>query len=376
VTTTSLPESLIATLAGSYYTDENIFALEQQQIFEQLWFCAARGTDLPDPGSFRTVQIGRENVLLTRNRRGEVRAFFNVCRHRGAQLCTEETGQTKRAFQCPYHAWTYDLDGKLVAAPNLTKMPDIDRTEFGLRTIAVREWLGYVWVCLADEPPSFEDTVAAAVVERLGDLESIEHYDVGSLSVGRRITYDVKANWKLIIENFMECYHCATIHPELTEVLPEFADGYAAQFYVGHGAEFGSDVQGFTVDGSEGLDRIPGVTEDQDRRYYAITVRPQVFINLVPDHVIWHRMYPMAVDRTIVECDWLYLPGVVESGKDVSASVELFDRVNRQDFDACERCQPAMGSRMYRDGGVLVPSEHHIGEFHGWVHQRLGTTKP
>ncbi|HEY3005415.1 MAG TPA: aromatic ring-hydroxylating dioxygenase subunit alpha [Kribbellaceae bacterium] len=376
MTTTSLPESLIATLAGSYYTDENIFALEQQQIFEQLWFCAARGTDLPDPGSFRTVQVGRESVLLTRNRRGEVRAFFNVCRHRGAQLCTEETGQTKRAFQCPYHAWTYDLDGKLVAAPNLTKMPDIDRTEFGLRTIAVREWLGYVWVCLADEPPSFEDTVAAAIVERLGDLESIEHYDVGSLSVGRRITYDVKANWKLIIENFMECYHCATIHPELTEVLPEFADGYAAQFYVGHGAEFGSDVRGFTVDGSAGLDRIPGVTEEQDRRYYAITVKPQVFINLVPDHVIWHRMYPMAVDRTIVECDWLYLPGVVDSGRDVSASVELFDRVNRQDFEACERCQPAMGSRMYRDGGVLVPSEHHIGEFHDWVHQRLGTTKP
>ena len=376
MTTTSLPESLIATLAGSFYTDENIFALEQQQIFEQLWFCAARGTDLPDPGSFRTVQVGRESVLLTRNRRGEVRAFFNVCRHRGAQICTEQAGQTKRAFQCPYHAWTYDLDGKLVAAPNLTKMPDVDRTEFGLRTIAVREWLGYVWVCLADEPPSFEDTVAAAVVERLGDLESIEHYDVGSLSVGRRITYDVKANWKLIIENFMECYHCATIHPELTEVLPEFADGYAAQFYVGHGAEFGSDVQGFTVDGSEGLDRIPGVTEDQDRRYYAITVKPQVFVNLVPDHVIWHRMYPMAADRTIVECDWLYLPGVVESGKDVSASVELFDRVNRQDFDACERCQPAMASRMYRDGGVLVPSEHHIGEFHDWVHQRLGTTKP
>ena len=106
----------------------------------------------------------------------------------------------------------------------------------------------------------------------------------------------------------MECYHCATIHPELTEVLPEFADGYAAQYYVGHGAEFGEEVQGFTVDGSEGLDRIPGVAEEQDRRYYAITIRPQVFINLVPDHVIFHRMYPLAADRTIVECDWLYLP--------------------------------------------------------------------
>jgi len=190
--------------------------------------------------------------------------------------------------------------------------------------------------------------------------------------VGRRIVYDVKANWKLIIENFMECYHCATIHPELVEVLPEFRDGLAAQFFVGHGAEFGDDVQGFTVDGSAGVEHIPGVTEDQDRRYYAITVRPQVFVNLVPDHVIVHRMFPLAADHTIVECDWLFLPDVVASGKDLSRSVELFHRVNSQDFEACERCQPAMDSRVYRDGGVLVPSEHHIGEFHDWVKAKLG----
>ncbi|MDX3274400.1 SRPBCC family protein, partial [Streptomyces scabiei] len=115
--------------------------------------------------------------------------------------------------------------------------------------------------------------------------------------------------------------------------------------------------------------------EDQDRRYYAITVRPQVFINLVPDHVIFHRMYPVAADRTIVECDWLYLPHVVESGKDVSRSVELFDRVNLQDFEACERTQPGMSSRLYAKGGVLVPSEHHIGAFHDWVNERLGITQ-
>ena len=117
------------------------------------------------------------------------------------------------------------------------------------------------------------------------------------------------ANWKLIVENFMECYHCATIHPELTEVLPEFAKGLAAQYYVGHGAEFGSEISGFTIDGSAGFDTLPGVTEDQDRRYYAITVKPTVFINLVPDHIIFHRMYPIAPDRTIVECDWLYTAG-------------------------------------------------------------------
>ncbi|GGS54854.1 aromatic ring-hydroxylating oxygenase subunit alpha [Streptomyces violaceus] len=373
MTTTGLPESLIPTLPGDHYTDPEIFRLEQEHIFESMWFCAARSSELSKPGAFRTVDVGRESVLLTRSRDGSVRAFFNVCRHRGAKLCTQESGEVKRAFQCPYHAWTYDLNGKLVAAPNLTKMPDIGRTEYGLASVAVREWLGYVWVCLAENPPSFEQSVIADVVARLGDAESIERYDVESLEVGRRIVYDVKANWKLIIENFMECYHCATIHPELTDVLPEFADGFAAQYYVGHGAEFGSEVQGFTVDGSEGLDRIPTVSEEQDRRYYAITVRPQVFINLVPDHVIFHRMFPVAVDRTIVECDWLYLKGVVASGRDVSRSVELFDRVNRQDFDACERCQPAMSSRLYAKGGVLVPSEHHIGEFHDWVQDRLGT---
>ena len=183
------------------------------------------------------------------------------------------------------------------------------------------------------------------------------------------------ANWKLIVENFMECYHCATIHPELTEVLPEFTEGFAAQYFVGHGAEFGPEIQGFTVDGSAGLDRIPGVADEQDRRYYAITVKPQVFINLVPDHVIVHRMFPLAADRTIVECDWLYLPSVVVSGQDLDRSVELFDRVNRQDFDACERCQPAMSSRVYADGGVLVPSEHHIAAFHDWLRGAAGRTR-
>jgi Rieske 2Fe-2S family protein len=371
VTTTSLPESLISTLPGHYYTDHDIFALEQRKIFESMWFCAARAADLAKPGQFKTFQVGRESVLVSRARDNSIKAFLNICRHRGAQLCTEESGEVKRAFQCTYHAWTYDLEGKLIAAPNLTKMPDIDRVEYGLVRLHVREWLGYVWVCLADEPPSFEDDVIGACIQRLGDQESIERYQIDQLEVGRRITYDVKANWKLIIENFMECYHCATIHPELTEVLPEFAEGYAAQYYVGHGAEFGEEVKGFTVDGSEGLDRIPGIADDQDRRYYAITVKPQVFINLVPDHVIVHRMYPVAVDRTIVECDWLYLPHVVESGKDVSRSVELFHRVNQQDFDACERCQPTMSSRAYARGGVLVSSEHHIGEFHDWVQDKL-----
>lgn len=367
-----LPDSLIATLPGSYYTDPSVFAAEQEAIFEQQWCCALRAAELVGPGSYRTVRVGRESVLITRNQAGSINAFFNVCRHRGALVCPAEAGTVARSFRCTYHAWTYDLDGKLIAAPNLAKMPDLDRVRFGLVPIAVREFLGYVWVCLAAEPPSFEATVQHAIVERLGDLDSIEHYELANLVVGRRISYQVRANWKLIVENFMECYHCATIHPELTGMLPEFAGGYAAQYYVGHGAKFNDRIEGFTIDGSAGLDRIPGVSAEQDRRYYAITIKPGVFINLVPDHVILHRLFPVAPDHTIVECDWLYLDSVIAASKDLSRSVELFDLVNRQDFEACERCQPAMASRVYRDGGVLVPSEHHIGAFHGWLREQLG----
>jgi len=364
--------SLMPTLAGRYYTDPEIFAREQAAVFESMWFCAVRSSDLATPGTFRTVQVGRESVLVVRGRDGQLRSFLNICRHRGAMICTEPAGEVKRNLQCPYHAWTYSLDGRLVAAPNLVTMPDVDRVERGLVTVHLREWLGYAWVCLADEPPSFEGDVLEAAVERLGDLAAIEAYQVEDLEVGRRISYDVKANWKLIIENFMECYHCATIHPELTEVLPEFTGGYAAQYYVGHGAEFADDVRGFTIDGSAGFDRLPGVAENQDRRYYAITVKPTVFINLVPDHVIVHRMFPVSASRTIVECDWLYAKGVVGSDRDVSHSVALFHRVNAQDFEACERTQPAMSSRAYVDGGVLVPAEHHIGDFHDWLTARVG----
>lgn len=359
--------SLISTLPGRYYTDAAIFAREQETVFEAMWICAVRSADLAQPGDFRTVRIGRESVLVARGRDRVLRAFLNVCRHRGARLCTSQSGSVKRSFQCPYHAWTYGLDGKLVAAPNLTNMPDVDRTEYGLAAVHLREWLGYAWVCLADDPPSFADTVTGAVTERLGDPGVVDAYHVEDLALGKRIGYDVRANWKLIVENFMECYHCATIHPELTEVLPEFAEGYAAQYFVGHGAEFGEEVRGFTVDGGEGFGRLSGITPEQDRRYYAVTVRPQVFLNLVPDHVIMHRMFPLAPDRTLVECDWLYSPDVVARGLDISHSVELFHRVNEQDFAACERCQPTMGSRAYAAGGVLVPVEHHIGQFHDWL---------
>lgn len=367
--------TFLPTLGGSYYHDPAIFALERERVFASLWFCAVRTDEIAAPGAFRTCDVAGESVLCVRGGDNEVRAFLNVCRHRGARLCEAQAGEVKRSFRCPYHSWSYSLDGSLSGAPNLGPLPSDARARFGLVPVAAREWLGYLWLCLADEPPSFEETVIGAVADRLGDPAAIDRYDVGGLALGHRISYDVRANWKLLVENFMECYHCASIHPELTAVLPEFRRGYAAQYYIGRGAEYAPDAEGFTVDGSAGFPRLPGLEPAQDRRYYAVTVRPQVFINLVSDHVILHRMFPLAVDRTVVECDWLYPGDVVASGADRSSSVELFHRVNQQDFTACERCQQAMASRAYAQGGALVPSEHHIADFHAWVLARLGDSR-
>lgn len=370
--TAARPASLLPTLPGRYYADPGVFALEQSRIFETQWSAVARSTDLAGPGAFQTADVGAESIIVVRGRDGALRAFLNVCRHRGARLCEQPSGRVRRNLQCPYHAWTYALDGRLAAAPNLTSMTGIDRGEYGLVPVHLTEWLGYAWACLAEDPPDFGTAVKAAVAERLGGDTVIDAWSLESLAVGRRVTYDVRANWKLITENFMECYHCATIHPELTEVIPEFADGYAAQYYTGHGAPFGDGIGGFTVDGGGGFPALAGLGADQDRRYYAVTVRPQVFINLVSDHVIFHRMRPAAADRTIIDCDWLYAPAVIAGGADITRSADLFHRVNQQDFRACERCQPGMSSRLYADGGVLVPSEHHIGEFHAWVTEALG----
>ena len=325
--------------------------------------------------------MGRENVLIVRGRDRKLRAFLNVCRHRGARVCMEKSGTGQRKLQCGYHAWTYALDGSLVAAPNLTQMEDVDRTQYGLIPVHLREWLGYVWVCLADEPPSFEDTVTGAVAGRLGDDDIIERLE-DRPARGRPAHH-------LRREGQLEAHH-----RELHGVLPLRHDPPRAHRGAAgvrrratprstSSATAPSSVRtssGFTVDGTAGVDAIPGVAAEHDRKYYAITVNPQVFINLVPDHVIFHRMYPVAADRTIVDCDWLYLPEVVASGKDLSRSVELFHRVNEQDFDAAERCQLAANSRAYANGGVLVPSEHHIGLFHEWVSQHLdagaGTRRP
>ncbi|QKV97069.1 aromatic ring-hydroxylating dioxygenase subunit alpha [Streptomyces sp. NA02950] len=373
---TATQDSVLApTLSSRYYTDSAVFEAENQHIFERQWYYVGRADDIPAPGRILRRQVGRESVILVRGRDQVVRGFLNVCRHRGAQLCLTDTGDVGKAIRCPYHAWTYGLDGKLLAAPNWEAMESMDREEYGLHTVHVEQWEGLLWVNLAPSPTPLIDQLRPQIEARLADYSKFERYRLGDLKVGGRVEYEVVANWKLIYENFQECYHCGTIHPELVRTIPEFqSPAMGTGGYDPTGYAIAGDLESFSLTGRTVLPRLPHLLPEDDRLYYGMVVRPNCFISLVSDHVIVHRFEPVAPDRTRAVCEWLFPADVVDSGDyQVDDAVALFSKVNEQDFAAAEWCQPNMSSRAYREGGVLVPSEQtQIGVFYQWYLSSLG----
>ncbi len=213
-------------------------------------------------------------------------------------------------------------------------MPALDRQLNGLVPVATETWHGLVWCNLDPDPAPLAETVGTQVAQRLQGT-ALDRWGMPELALGARSTYAVAANWKLLIENFLECYHCTTIHPELTRTLPSFRSGLGTQTNAEGWAGFASSIDGFSLSGQERFGRLPGLSDDEERRYWGITLHPGTLINLLPDHVVVHRLRPVAV--------------------------------NRQDFEACERCQDNMGSRGFAQGGVLVPAEDKIVAFHRWV---------
>ena len=348
------------TLPGRYYTDQAVFDAELRNIFSRQWVYVCRAQDVPAPGRFVRVPVGEENVLIVRGRDAVLRAFLNVCRHRGATLCAAESGEVGRSIRCPYHAWSYRLDGSLRSAPNWSTMATADKAGLGLNPVHLAEFHGLVWVSLADRPPPLDDYLWAQLDYRLGgDRAKFERYRLADLVVGHRTDYTVAANWKIIQENFQECYHCATIHPELVDTIPQFRDISTLVGYVADGYSFAADKASFSVTGQALLPPLPGLTEADERRYYGMVLRPNCFLSLLPDHVIAHRFQPVAPDLTTVTCEWLFPPETIAS-YDVADTVELFHLVNEQDFAATESCQPNMKSRSYAKGGILVPLEQEI----------------
>jgi Rieske 2Fe-2S family protein len=368
VTALSGADRLAPALDLSWYVDPEIFEREQRAIFARRWNLVGRSSEIPEPGCYITVSVAGDNAIVTRQQDGSVAAMLNVCRHRGARILLDDRGVCQKFIRCPYHAWSYGLDGSLRGAPNLRDWVGDSQSSLGLQTVRVREAYGCLWVNLDSDGMAFEDDVTRQIVHRMGDSERIDAWELDRLTTGRRIVYDVKANWKLIIENFQECYHCTSIHPELTDVIPEFRGGVASQANgPGYGSSIGEQIEGFTFDGRPGLEPLPNVPEADRRRYYGMTITPTAFINLIGDHAIVHHIIPLAPDRTTVICQWLFHPDALAAGADIDPTVELFDRVNSQDFEACERCQLGASSPTYRHDGVLVPTEHHLERFYAEV---------
>jgi Rieske 2Fe-2S family protein len=368
------PEALlIPTLNGRAYHDPASYARELDRIFERSWVCVGRAEHYPQPGSFRTVTLGRESVLVVRGRDGALRAFLNVCRHRGARLCPAESGQLRGSIQCRYHAWTYGLDGSLVGAPNLISAEAFDRSEHGLVPVALAEWMGLVWLNLSAAPGTVEEQVLPAIRERFGDEATFARYGMGNLRAAHTISYDVAANWKLCVENFMECYHCGPVHPELCRLIPSFRSGVSYQNHTGVGSAFAADVEAFTASGQGNRPSLPGLLPEDDRLYFGLVLWPNVLLSLLPDHIIVHTLLPDGPARSKIVCDWLFDPETIaQPGFDPHDAVEVFDLVNRQDWEMCELTQQGMASRAYARGGVYVPSEHHIARFNQRVLEHLG----
>ena len=370
ITTAHSESFLLSTLPGRYYYDPAIYALEQERIFSQMWVCVGRADALPDPGSYQLATIGRESIIIIRNRDGVLRAFFNVCRHRGARLCTAASGQLKGSIQCRYHAWTYGLDGRLIGAPNVLNDTQFDRTSYGLLPVALEVWEGFVWLNLADDPASIATQVNGPIIERFGSFAPFARYDVGKLKVGKTITYDVRANWKLVLENFMECYHCGPLHPELCRLLPGFRSGKT--YMDGDAATLAENAQAFTITGKASRPPLPGLLAEDLRRYYGIVLLPNMLLNLLDDHIVIHTLHPEGPERTRMICEWLFDAGAMTSPDfDPMDAVEIFDIVNRQDWEVCELTQLSMATKAFQHGGVYVPAERHIRELADFVLERL-----
>jgi Rieske 2Fe-2S family protein len=360
----------LPTLPGRYYHEPAIYAAEQERIFSRAWVCAGHTSQVAAPGDFRTVDVGDENVLIVRGRDGELRAFLNVCRHRGARLCPA-AGHAGGALRCRYHAWSYDLDGRLIGVPNMAGT-DFDRSAFGLIPVYLAVWHGLIFVNVdEEEPESLARLAHAELLQRFGEAETLARYHLADLRIASTIEYDVRGNWKLAVENFMECYHCGPMHPELCVLLPGFRGGAAYQ--QGVGTTLAEGVEAFTLTGKASRPPLPDITADDARRYYGLVLLPNVFLNLLPDHAVLHTLWPQGPDRTRIVCDWLFHPdAIARPDFDPRDAVELFDIVNRQDWEVCELAQASMRSRAYRAGGVFVPLEAHIRRFNEYVLDKLG----
>lgn len=354
------PLSMVPTLPGTAYVSDEVYQREREQIFLRGWLYAGRADRLPTAGSWRTVELAGESVLLVRGRDGQIRGFYNVCRHRGARLCEESEGSERRFLRCGYHAWGYDFDGALAVTPNVDE-DEIDRESLGLWPVHVELWAGGVFVSLArDTPPPLRDYLARSYDEPLG----FERFGLGDLQLGPITSCEVAANWKVVVENYQECLHCPTVHPELIAVIPTFRRGLV--FDPGDAAAEGVPLaDGLVSLGGDPRSRLPYLPGMQDQdlgKYFGATVFPLMFLDIGGTEAIATGIYPTGPASCTVVTEYLFHRDVDLKSEQVKAIVDFNELVVAQDNAVCERVQRGVTSRAFTTG-VLTEKDEYVRRF-------------
>jgi len=336
---------LVKTLEGRYFTNAGIFRAEMERFYFGMWVCAGRSEQIEDAGKYIVVDVAGESVIVTRDEGGRVRAFYNVCRHRGTQICAEAKGEFAGRIQCPYHAWTYALEGKLLAAPHMDG-DEFRKEDYPLNAVGAEEWEGHIFVNLSRE--------RRPLLQQLADLpEKFSAWGMGELRRYKHEKYQVKANWKLIVQNYNECLHCPVLHPALNKVT-NYQSGQndpAREWYIGGTMLFRGGAETMSVDGVRRRAFLPGLSEEQRKLVLYYAVYPNLFLSMHPDYVMVHRLWPKAVDRTEVETEWLFHPA--EMGREDFCgddAVEFWDMTNKEDWWITEQSQKGISSRGYIPG--------------------------
>ena len=345
-------------LPRAAYVDPAVFAWEQRHFFGGGWLCVGRSDQLPRPGDQRAEDAGAGSVLLVRGDDGALRAFANTCRHRGHELLPCGQTANAKAIVCPYHSWAYSLRGSLRAAGAFRHQPGFDDADWGLAELPVTEWHGLVFVDGSG--------TAAPLAEGLGTLEDIvAPYEPERLVVARRHEYETGANWKILTENYHECYHCPAIHPELCRVSPpKSGENYDSPgTWVGGWMELRDGMDTMSLDGTSGGVPLRGLDAAGLRSVVYVNLFPNVLVSLHPDYVMVHRLLPLAADRTRIECTWAFAPEALDRpGFEPGYAVDFWDITNRQDWAACESVQRGLSSP-HAAPGPLSPEEDAVYQF-------------
>jgi Rieske 2Fe-2S family protein len=357
------------TLPRAAYLAPEVFHREQERIFWREWFVVGRAEELAGPGDYIVREVAGESILVVRTRIG-LAAHYNVCRHRGSQLVPQgRAGCFGGGIRCPYHSWTYTLEGELRTAPFLEESDGLTRSDLSLHPVGVDTWGGFLFVHLTPDGARERGHTLAA---QLGPVPGrLGRYPLAELRAARRIEYEVAANWKVVLENYNECYHCGPVHPELCRLVPAFRQRGGSELDWERGIPHRDGAWTFTASGTTNRLPFEGLNEDERTRHKGELIYPNFMLSLSADHVAAFYLFPGGPDRTTIVNEFLFHPDEMGKAEFAPAdAVDFWDLVNRQDWAICESVQRGMSSRVF-ERGYYAPMESWSLDIRRYVGERL-----